>query len=173
MAKRAPILPDNYNPVGDRLRRILQPAPAPSPVERDSSEPERVVQSSLVQPIAAPAPAVSHEVQVPIEREPIPEIPTDRELKAVSVRFRCTLSERRKWHEVTRELTGDHNNLSHFIRAAMLLLEHAHEPLKRLAPDIQRMVKPATTDALGITFYEGRLGQYLYDAIRLAGRPKG
>ena len=81
-------------------------------------------------------------------------------------------SERKKWHEITRELSGDHNNLSHFIRAAMLLVENAHEQLKRLAPDIQRFKKPATTDAIGITLYEQRLAQYLYDAMKATGRPK-
>ena len=107
------------------------------------------------------------------EREPIPEVPVDRELKTVSVRFRCTPGERKKWHEVTRELSSDHNNLSHFIRAAMLLVENSYEQLRKLAPDIQRFQKPATTDTLGITLYEQRLAQYLYDAIKQAGRPKG
>ena len=88
------------------------------------------------------------------------------------MRFRCSASERKKWHGITRELSGDHNNLSHFIRAAMLLLENSHDQLMKLAPDIQRFRKPGTTDTLGITLYEQRLSQYLYDAIRATGRPK-
>jgi hypothetical protein len=107
------------------------------------------------------------------EREPIPDVPTEQELKTVSVRFRCTLNERKKWHAITRELSGDHNNLSHFVRAAMLVLENSLESLQRLAPDIQRFRKPATCDPLGITLYEQRLAQLLYDAIKIAGRPKG
>lgn len=166
MAKRAPILPENYNPVGERLRSFSQPLalarPSPEPV--------------TVPVVAAEAPEIvtaGPEIPALRERELIPEVPTDRELKAVSVRFRCTPSERKKWHEITRELSGDHNNLSHFIRAAMLLLENSHEQLTRLAPEIQRFRKPGTTDMLGITLYEQRLSQYLYDAIRTAGRPRG
>jgi hypothetical protein len=156
MAKRAPILPENYNPVGERLRSFSQPLT----LTRPSSE------SFDITPTDSETPVL-------LEREPIPEIPTEKELKAVSVRFRCTPSERKKWHEITRELSGDHNNLSHFIRAAMLLLENSHEQLMKLAPEIQRFKKPGTTDMLGITLYEQRLSQYLYDAIRLAGRPRG
>lgn len=166
MAKRAPILPDNYNPVGERLQRLLQPVvPAPEPV----AEALRVIELSRVEPPAVPLKVAA---TLP-EREPIPEVPVDHELKTVSVRFRCTPGERKKWHEITRELSSDHNNLSHFIRAAMLLVENSYEPLRKLAPDIQRFQKPATTDPLGITLYEQRLAQYLYDAIKLAGRPRG
>ena len=176
MGKRAPILPDNYNPVGERLRRILQSPPPTAPIPP-------VILETTTENIASPTIPESRLAAISMvaelradpraEREPIPETPVDRELKGVSVRFRCTLSERKKWHEITRELTGDHNNLSHFVRAAMLLVESAHEPLKRLAVDIQRLRKPATTDSLGITYYEHRLAQHLYDAIRSAGRLKG
>lgn len=161
MAKRASILSDNYNPVGERLRRVTQPMlleekslSLPRPREEEARE---------SQPSSVPGLR---------ERELIPEIPIDKELKTVSVRFRCTLNERKKWHTITRELSGDHNNLSHFIRAAMLLLEHSDEQLLRMAPDFQRFRKPATTDTLGIVIYEQRLAQLLYDAIRNAGRPK-
>ena len=176
MGKRAPILPDNYNPVGERLRRILQPPPPVAtrmPPAVETTE-QNIELPSITESRPGPASRVVEMRMDPREeREPIPETPVDRELKGVSVRFRCTLSERKKWHEITRELTGDHNNLSHFVRAAMLLVESAHEPLKRLAVDIQRLRKPATTDSLGITYYEHRLAQYLYDAIRSAGRLKG
>lgn len=159
MAKRAPILPDNYNPVGERLQRLTQPLPSLSP----ASDNVIALPSSENPPVAEP---------VLREREPIPDIPTGPELKTVSVRFRCSPNERKKWHELTRELSGDHNNLSHFIRAALLLVENAQEELQRLAPDIQRFQKPATTDPLGLTLYEQRLAQLLYDAIKAAGRPK-
>ena len=163
MAKRAPILPDNYNPVGDRLRRVLQPAA--STLEQDgkvTNLPQQVVEAE-----GASSPDVALR-----EREQVPEVPIDKELKTTSVRFRCSLSERRKWHTMTQEFSGDHNNLSHFIRATMLLVENADEQLRRLAPDIQRCRKPATTDTLGIALYEQRLAQLLYDAIKTAGRPK-
>jgi len=164
MAKRAPILPDNYNPVGERLRRISEPfSPVVVPGENVIALP--TPESSPVTE-AVPGPALR-------ERELIPDIPTGQELKTVSVRFRCALNERKKWHELTRELTGDHNNLSHFIRAALLLVENSQGQLQRLAPDIQRFQKPATNDPLGLTLYEQRLAQLLYDAIKAAGRPKG
>jgi len=166
MAKRAPILPENYNPVGERLRSFTQPLT----LAGTSSEPVEISMSRIETPDPV---AAAPEFPMLRERELIPDVPTEKELKAVSVRFRCTPSERKKWHEITRELSGDHNNLSHFIRAAMLLLENSHDQLTKLAPDIQRFRKPGTTDMLGITLYEQRLSQYLYDAIKSAGRPKG
>lgn len=169
MAKRAPILPENYNPVGERLKRFLQP---PGIVEPPASPPKQNLIDLPRRVVETERPATEPPGLLP-ERELIPEIPTDRELKSVSVRFRCTLGERKKWHEITRELSGDHSNLSHFIRSAMLLVENAYDQLQRLAPDIRRLQKPATTDALGITLYEQRLSQHLYDAIKSAGRPKG
>ena len=168
MAKRSPILSESYNPVGDRLRRFRSVGqPSVSPEESPSTSDE-----SAGTKAADDASAPLYEPPRIRERLPIPEIPTGPELKGVSVRFRCTPSERKKWHEATRQLSGDHNNLSHFIRAAMLLFfDHANEPLMRLAPDIQRLRKPATTDMLGIVLYEQRLSEFLYDAIRASGHP--
>ena len=94
-------------------------------------------------------------------------------LKDVSARFRCTLSERKKWHEISRELTGDHNQLSHLIRAALLLVENSYEQLKKSSSEVQRIKKPANTDMLGITFYEQKIAQVLFDAIKTTGRPRG
>jgi hypothetical protein len=163
MAKRAPILPDNYNPVGDRLRRVLQPAA--TPLEPNSNIVNHPLHAVEQEEASSPDLALR-------EREQVPDVPVDKELKTTSVRFRCSMSERRKWHTMTQEYSGDHNNLSHFIRATMLLLENADEQLRRLTPDIQRFRKPATTDTLGIALYEQRLAQLLYDAIKTAGRPK-
>jgi hypothetical protein len=167
MAKRAPILPENYNPVGERLKRVVQlpPAVVPEPLV----ETPRIVGMSQPHSLLKPHPPSS----ALVERRPIPETPVDRELKTASMKIRCTLSERKKWHEITRELSGDHNNLSHFVRAAMLLIENSYDPLRKLAPDIQRFQKPPTNDTLAITLYEQRLAQYLYDALKQAGRPKG
>ena len=41
-----------------------------------------------------------------------------------------------------------------------------------MSPEIQRIRKPASTDSLGLALYEQRLSQYLFDAIKSAGRPK-
>jgi hypothetical protein len=174
MAKRAPILPDNYNPVGERLRRVLEPVPETSTqIEPRSSE--KIIEiprttDVVTQPTQKALEPLKASV---IEREPIPDIPTDRELKDVSVRFRCTPSERKKWHEITREIAGDHNQLSHFVRACLLLLENSQGQLERVAPDIQRLRKPASTDSLGLALYEQQLSQFLFDAIKSAGRPRG
>ena len=171
MAKRAPILPDNYNPVGERLRRVVE-----SPSETQVNREEKII--DIHRPIqsvaAAPAPIAEQNYQPPIvDKQPIPEIPTDKELKDVSVKFRCTLSERKKWHEITHEVTGEQNQLSHLIRAALLLVENSYENLKKVSPEMQRLKNPAKSDSLAITVYEQRLSQYLFDAIKGAGRPRG
>ena len=171
MAKRAPILPDNYNPVGERLRRVVEAPPEPQ-INRE----EKVIDihRPISSAVAAPVARLEPEYQAPsTEKEPIPEIPTGKELKDVSVKFRCTLSERKKWHEITHEVTGEQNQLSHLIRAALLLVENSYEHLKKVAPEMQRLKNPAKSDALAITLYEQRLSQHLFDAIKGAGRPRG
>jgi hypothetical protein len=163
MVKRAPILPDNYNPVGERLRRVVDADSEPLIIRE-----EKIV--DLIRPASLPEAAVQPEIKT---KEPIPEIPTDKEIKDVSVRFRCTPSERKKWHEITREIAGDHNQLSHFVRACLLLLENSQGQLERVGTDIQRMKKPASNDSLALALYEQQLAQYLFDAIKAAGRPRG
>ena len=71
------------------------------------------------------------------------------------------------------ELTGEHSQLSHFARAAFMLMENAFNELQRVAPDIQRLKYPAKTDSLGLALYEQRLAEFLFDAIRTSGRPRG
>lgn len=171
MAKRAPILPDNYNPVGERLRRVVE-----APSEPQHSREEKVIDLHRPVPSALMIPLASGERSIEaqsIERQLIPEIPTDKELKDVSVKFRCTLSERKKWHEITHEVTGEQNQLSHIIRAALLLVENSYEQLKKAAPEMQRLKNPAKSNSLAITLYEQRLSQFLFDAIKSTGRPRG
>ena len=171
MAKRAPILPENYNPVGERLRRVVE-APEEPQIKREDKvvDINRPTSSVIATPTAVP----EQIYQTPsTEKEPIPELPTDKELKDVSVKFRCTLSERKKWHDITHEVTGEQNQLSHLIRAALLLVENSYEHLKKVAPEMQRLKNPAKSDSLAITLYEQRLSQHLFDAIKGAGRPRG
>jgi len=171
MAKRAPILSESYNPVGERLKRVVE-----VPTEPHQTSEQKIIDLGRSSPEETTPFAQARQAEAQsatIEREPIPELPTDKEIKDVSVRFRCTASERRKWHEITRELTGDHNHLSHFVRACLLLLENSHEQLLKLRTDIQRLRKPASTDSLGLTLYEQRIAQLLFDAIKASGRPRG
>lgn len=169
MAKRAPILPDNYNPVGERLKRVVDPTPEPA--NRDEKLIEHYRLAIETAPVVAPE-LVQQQVTVE-EKEIIPEIPTDKELKDASVKFRCTPSERKKWHEITHEMTGEHNQLSHLIRATLILVENSYEQLKRVSPEMQRLKNPPKTDPLAIALYEQRLAQLLFDAIKATGRPKG
>lgn len=168
MAKRAPILPEGYNPVGERLKRVIDPQEVITTQQHE----EKIIEIRRDVLTGIPVKQTS-ETFIFQEKEPIPEIPTDKELKDVSARFRCTLSERKKWHEISRELTGDHNQLSHLIRAALLLVENSYEQLKKSSSEVQRIKKPANTDMLGITFYEQKIAQVLFDAIKTTGRPRG
>jgi hypothetical protein len=170
MAKRAPILPEGYNPVGERLRKLAEPPPLPVALQRETPEIEQHTRVSELVPQNEPDRIAAVSLQ---ERTPIPEVPTARELKETSVRFRCTLAERKKWHQMVSELTGEHSQLSHFARAAFMLLEHSYDHLKKYGPDIQRMKYPAKTDHLGLALYEQRLAEFLYDAIKTSGRPRG
>ena len=178
MGKRAPILPEGYNPVGEALKKAVNP----QPISKAQPSQENKVVDFLRQekesavgfdyqtppiPIPIPAPSMLK------EKTPITEVPTGRELKETSFRFRCTESERKKWHAMAQELTGEHSQLSHFARAAFMLMESSFDELKRLAPDIQRLKYPAKTDSMGLVLYEQRLAEYLFDAIKASGRPRG
>jgi hypothetical protein len=170
MAKRAPILPENYNPVGERLKRVVEPTP-----ETPANIDEKVIELTrpIVAAVAAAVPELSPPQALVEEKEIIPEIPTDKELKDASVKFRCTPSERKKWHEITQEITGEHNQLSHIIRATLILVENSYEQLKRVSPEMQRLKNPPKTDSLATALYEQRLAQLLFDAIKATGRPRG
>lgn len=168
MGKRA-ILPEGYNPVGETLRRAITPAIMPEPEGREVTE--KVVE--IVRRDESKATAVAEPVIAVPEKEPIPEIANGREDKLMSVHVRCTASERNKWHDISREVTKENNTFSHIMRACLLLMENSYDELKKLSPDLQRLKRPALQDALGVAMYEKRISQYLYDAIRAAGRPKG
>ena len=166
MGKRAPILPEGYNPVGEALKKAINP---PVLVERPPPQ-EKVIN---LKPEEDAINKMSSQISMLKEKEPIPEVPTDIELKRTSFRFRCTENERKRWHSMAQELTGEHSQLSHFARATFMLMEHAFEELTRFAPDIQRLKYPAKADALGLTLYEQRLAEFLFDAIKASGRPRG
>ena len=176
MGKRAPILPEGYNPVGEALRKAVTPNRSEyaeqSEYRTDNNvvvfhHDEEKVEKAAEQGMTRPALAILK------EREPIPDVPNDKELKQTSLRFRCTERERKKWHTMAQELTDNHGQLSHFARAAFVLIENAFEELQHLAPDIQRLKYPASTDQLGLALYEQRLAEFLFDAIKASGRPRG
>jgi hypothetical protein len=54
-----------------------------------------------------------------------------------------------------------------------MLIENAFDELGRLGPDIRRLKYPAKTDHVGQTLYEQRLTEFLFDAIKASGRPRG
>ena len=168
MGKRAPILPDDYNPVGERLRRVIAP-------QTDERVEEKVVE--MPRPAGKPRASVQREEEcgeIAIEeKQPIPEIPTGKEEKTTSLHISCTPAERRYWQDMAREVTGENHTMSNLMRAIMLLLENAQDHLTKVSPDIQRLKRPPLQDSLAMTVYEKRIEQYLYDAIRTAGRPKG
>lgn len=176
MGKRAPILPEGYNPVGDALKKAVNPQPSVFIEPQKQRTENKVVDLHREETrVGDASDQETSRPSAPILREknPIPEIPTDRELKHTSFRFRCTESERKKWHSMSQELTGEHSQLSHFARAAFMLMENAFDELKRVAPDMQRLKYPAKTDPMGLALYEQRLAEFLFDAIKASGRPRG
>ncbi len=161
MAKRS-ILDDDYNPVGARLKSVVTP-PDDAAAAQFSS-----LQATNDRP-PEPLPSLQPE-PAPLFRDPRR---TERELKDAYLRFRCSESERKKWHDLSREITGEHNQLSHVLRACLLLLENSYEQLKKVSPEMQRIKRPPVQDGLGLALYEHRIAQLLFDAVKAAGRPKG
>lgn len=162
MAKR-PVLPDNYNPIGDRLKRAIA-VPSVTPADELTSE---HASTESIQETAIPLPTV-----MPLTIDMLHAEPTGTELKESSVRFRCTDSERKKWHSLAFELTGESGQLSHLIRSALLLLENSYEELKINRQQMQNLRHPGKADPIGLVLYEQRLAEFMFDAIRSTGRPK-
>ena len=79
MAKRAPILPEGYNPVGERLKRVIDPQEVIAPQQHE----EKIIEIRRDVLTGVPVKQTS-ETFIFQEKEPIPEIPTDKELKALS-----------------------------------------------------------------------------------------
>jgi hypothetical protein len=156
MAKRAAILDVDYNPVGARLRSAVEGVNEDSATTASASPTLDQTPTQLVHP------SLGRDDQKPA-----------RELKEAYLRFRCSESERKKWHDIAREITGEHNQLSHVLRAALLLLENSYDQLKKVSPEMQRIKRPPVSDALGLALYEHRIAQLLFDAVKAAGRPKG
>jgi hypothetical protein len=170
MAKR-PILPENYNPIGDRLQRATSiPTPSPLPSESETSLEVETTQSDPVAPLLG---IPVSELAVKSQADPLSlESDHGQDLKESSFRFRCSASERRKWHSIAIELTGENGQLSPIVRASLLLIESCYDELKRMSPDIKRLRRPAKQDSLAWLFYEHRLAEYIYDALKASGRPK-
>lgn len=166
MAKRSTILDDDYNPVGARLKNVV--APLTQPEAADEATPAEVRGDDRARQqdfLPSPKPEPS-----PLFRDPRR---IEREIKDAYLRFRCSESERKKWHDLSREITGEHNQLSHVLRACLLLLENSYEQLKKVSPEMQRIKRPPVQDGLGLALYEHRIAQLLFDAVKAAGRPKG
>lgn len=167
MGKRAPILPTGYNPVGERLRRVITPSPqevAPPLLkeqELDHNKNEGLSNSKRLDEIDEK----NNVIQQSHQQESF--------LKEASFRIRCSVAERKRWHNLAQELTGDQNKLSHFTRAAFMLMEHAYEELKKNSSQMQRIPYPAKTDRLGLVLYEQKIVEFLYDSIRKSTRPRG
>lgn len=181
MAKRAPILPEGYNPVGDALMRAVAKERAVSfgpqgdqnqgiqeQVELTTSSTKGVIEE-VSKPVSSEVPSTGLMRRSAVD---ITSVPVGRELKQTSFRFRCTDNERRKWHGMSQELTGEHSQLSHIARAAFMLFEHAFDELLKRSSEIQSMRYPAKSDHLGQALYEQRIAGYLYEAIRAAGKPR-
>jgi len=185
MGKRAPILSQDYNPVGARLQKALAPVPEERPAPQITREvqtqirreepvqrSEKVVTSS--QFLKAPPQPQERRIASPIERlEPIADAPQTKEMMITSLRARCTENERKKWHDFAKDVTGEHNQFSHVFRAMLLILENSHEHLMKLLPEMKGLKVPAKKDSMGIALYEQKLSQILWDAIKGAGRPRG
>ena len=180
MGKRAPILPEGYNPVGDALKKAVN---SQSPIEAPRAAPENNLEDEIAKLANRREQDITEEFskqELPLtnshvleKKVPLPEFPTDRELKETSFRFRCTERERKRWHSITQEITGEHNQLSHFARAAFMLIENAYDELKRRSPEIQSLRYPGRSDQIRLTLYEHRIAEVLFEAIKASGRPRG
>ena len=156
MAKKAPILNKNYNPVGEKLRRALE--------VKDVNTPKKIEKKSLNKTNTLPVTK-----QVNIES---PEKKQKQEgAKTYELRCRCSKFERDKWNKFALDFTGEPNHFSHIFRSILLLLEHAEINLDELSRKVKELEKPSKRDLLAVSFYEQKLANYIFEAVRRAGKP--
>jgi hypothetical protein len=182
MSKRT-ILQEDYSPVGARLQRYRQSA-----TEGEGAEEEAVEARSTAEPPTGDG-AANGEGSVADLRSASRPRPKKRRLPRAEesppeedvgagpgmtdvLRCRVTQEERRRWHDLSYRVTGEHNQFSRIFRALLVLLENAEGELDKKLDELQRLRRPAKADRVGITMYEYHLAQILYDAMRAAGRPK-
>lgn len=185
MGKRAPLLPQDYNPVGARLKQAVTSPPveeiAPSPVIARTAPPREIIappppQQNIVTTErfqrTRPEPQESRGA-VELRREAVIDEPEAKEIMTTTLRCRCTENERKKWHDFAKSITGEHNQFSHVLRSMLLLLENSYEQLTKLLPEMRQLKVPPKNDSMAIALYEQKLTQILWDAIKAAGRPRG
>lgn len=181
MAKKAPILSKNYNPVGEKLRRVLETAAETSdaPLQPKAKEPAQVVEKEpsheVVPESVNEAPAADNIVELPKQSAGAksPHKSTSSKNAMTSeLRCRCTKSERKKWHDFAMRVTGAPNQFSHVFRAMLLLLEHAEKELEKQNHKLEVLENPSKQDPLAVTFYEQKLASFVWEALRRAGRPE-
>lgn len=179
MSKRS-ILQDDYSPVGARLQRYRQSATEGQGAEEELTE-EQAKRSSAPTDGEKAKAEVTHLGSLPPPQRkkrrltPADAAPPEEDLgpgMTDVLRCRVTQEERRRWHDLSYRVTGEHNQFSRIFRSLLVLLENAESELDKRADELQRMRRPAKADRMGITMYEYQLAQILYDAMRAAGRPK-
>lgn len=149
MAKKVPLLGPDYNPVGSRLQRITS--------DEDEQESGRK--------------GKGESSGISTSRTRAFNSLMEKEAMTAELRCRCTRSERRKWHEFAQRMTGEPNRLSSFLRAMLLLLEHADPQLQQLRPILEQLVNPPKSDSMAMILYERRLAELVWEALRRAGKP--
>jgi hypothetical protein len=195
MAKRRPIVDQNYNPVRSKLTEYRDSkeredvvANVAAPVQKETaSEPQKQVKtqqkSHPVEPILeTPEPRVAERrIEPAPEQSTRPEVSPDAEVLVEKsfktaltkeLRARCTDEEHEGWHDFAYDVTGKRNNFSAVFRACLSLLEHATGELELRKADMKALKRPPKGQNLETALYEHQLGQIIYDAMRASGRPK-
>jgi hypothetical protein len=167
MAKRASVLDADYNPVGSRLQRVLQPETnqAIKPTQEDDADvnldsPECASVYPSFKPIAQKK-SLENKTDVSA---------ADREMMSCQIRLRCTDLERRKWQEFSYRLTGETNTFSHILRALLILLEQAEGEFGKVSELARALTKPPKSNSLQVALYEQKLAQVFWETIRRSGR---
>lgn len=189
MAKRRPIVDQDYSPVRAKLSQYRESASKSleERVQTPEGEPVVEVAPPAVEPVreealerqaqpvsVVPAPALATRVVEAPSRSYAPSIDLDTASKILSkeLRARCTEEEHEEWHNFAYEVTGKRNNFSAILRACLSLLEHSNSELELRKPQMKALKRPPKGKHLETALYEYELSQIVYDALRAAGRPK-
>ncbi len=169
MAKKASALSKDYNPIGSRLKQFNNDTA--SPPEKPTSSKE---QSKTSEPKTSPSIIKPEEERLLEVKEEVfidEHFPLEEGGKRTELKFRCSDSERERWHEFSQKVTGKRNRLSNVMRSLLLLLEHSEEQLEKLNHHLKNVKSPPKGDRMKTLLYEKKIASVLWEAIRRSSRP--
>lgn len=191
MAKKAPILDKNYNPIASRLKEFKNPLKEED--NKDSSEESKKQKTNTKKRNSEKKPSskvtnkatqrrkgefIDQEEEALLKKEKTIfiddnfKLGTQESKKRCEIKFMCSGDERDRWHQYSHKITGKRNCLSNVIRSLLLILEDSEEQLEKVSEAIKEIQTPPRGDALKTILFEKKIANVIWEAVRRSSKIK-